>query len=249
MGCRFAVLTGDGINCAPETAWAFELAGGEAEILHVNDLLDVPHRLLDFDGLALPGGFSFGDDLGSGQLLALKLRHSMGNVLQQFVARGAPIIGICNGFQVLTKLGLLPFPQEERAVAIGSNQQGRFINKWVELECSANSVCIWTKGLEQLSLPIRHGEGRVVLRADQEDRLYRRLRDNGQIVLRYTETVNGSYDRIAGLCDPSGLIFGLMPHPEAHLLNIQHPQNSAMPFLEASGLKIFQNIVDYCQSR
>lgn len=249
MGSRFVVLTGDGINCATETAWAFELAGGEAEILHVNELLDRPEQIGDFDGLALPGGFSFGDDLGSGQLLALKLRHAMGNELHRFVDRGSPIIGICNGFQVLTKLGLLPFPQGERAVAIAHNQQGRFINKWVELDCPPNSVCVWTKGLERLFLPIRHGEGRVVLRRGQEERLYQRLSVNGQIALRYTSVVNGSHQQVAGLCDPSGLIFGLMPHPEAHLLGVQHPQKSALPFLEASGLKIFQNIVDYCRSR
>ena len=103
---RFLILTGDGINCANETAWAFELAGGQAEIVHINDLLDKPERLLDFDGMAFPGGFSFGDDLGSGQVMALKMRHALGTELKAFVAKGSPIIGICNGFQMLTKLGL-----------------------------------------------------------------------------------------------------------------------------------------------
>ena len=241
----FLVLTGDGINCANETAWAFELAGGSAEIIHINDLLVRTEKLLEYDGLAIPGGFSFGDDLGSGQVMALKMRYALGGVLQQFVARNSPIIGICNGFQMLTKLGLLPNISEPRSIALAPNIQGRFINRWVEVQRPTNAVCKWTKGLESFDLPIRHGEGRVVFKSGQESSMFRTLSDQGQIALQYSEDVNGSYERIAGLTDPTGCILGLMPHPEAHLYALHQPQQTNDPFLEGAGLQLFKNIIQH----
>lgn len=249
MKSRFLVLTGDGINCASETAWAFELAGGQSEIIHINDLLHRPEALFDFDGIVFPGGFSFGDDLGSGQVMALKIRHTMWVEIQSFVHLGAPILGVCNGFQVLSKLGLLPIPTGDRVMALAPNAQGHFINRWVDLECPSHSICKWTQGLDSVSLPIRHAEGRVVFPASQASRMVRHLDEQGQIALKYTEDVNGSYERIAGICDPTGLILGLMPHPEAHLFAMHRPVYTDTPFAEGAGLQLFQNIVNHLKDR
>ena len=216
MQPKFLVLTGDGINCERETARAFQLAGAQADIVHINDLLAGGSILETYQGLAFPGGFSFGDDLGSGQVLAVKLRHGLGEKLQRFVESGAPIIGICNGFQTLVKLGLLPLPFKDRVMALAENRQTHFIDQWVDLEVCTNSPCVWTKGLidleEKIQLPIRHGEGRVVLLNEQEESLHSQFVSAGQFPLRYKQDVNGSYARIAGVCDPKGFIFGLMPH-------------------------------------
>ena len=133
MSIKFLILTGDGINCERETAKAFINAGAEAEIIHVNDLLENPSALKNYSGMAIPGGFSFGDELGSGQVLALKIKHGLKEASDEFVADKKPIIGICNGFQVLVKLGLLPFPLEDRVMALAANESGHFINRWSTL--------------------------------------------------------------------------------------------------------------------
>ncbi|NUM88810.1 MAG: phosphoribosylformylglycinamidine synthase subunit PurQ [Bdellovibrionales bacterium] len=247
---KVLVLTGDGINCERETARAFELAGGEAEILHVNDLFGSPARLLDYAALALPGGFSFGDDLGSGQVLALKLEVILGDHLRKFVQDGRPVLGICNGFQALVKLGLLPEPFAPRTMALARNRQGHFQNRWVGIEVDANSRCMWIRGLaeeKELTFPIRHGEGRVVFLSSEEEAIHRRLAAAGQIPLRYAEDVNGSHGRIAGVCDPSGLVFGLMPHPEAAVSLLQHPMSPRFADRTAAGpgLRVFRNCVEY----
>ena len=210
---KFLVLTGDGINCERETARAFQLAGGEGTIVHINDLLQHPSRLKEFQGLALPGGFSFGDELGSGQLLALKILHEMGEEFQRFVDDKKPILGICNGFQVLAKLGIFP---------LGLAHNGKFIDAFVELNVhGVNSP--WMRDLPpKLTLPIRNGEGRVVCNPGK-------IKDK-QIALTYQNNPNFSHQSIAGVVDSSGLILGMMPHPEA--------------FLE-QGKKIFENIVFY----
>lgn len=244
------VLTGDGINCERETAFAFERAGAKAEISHINDLLAEPKRLQNYQALALPGGFSFGDDLGSGQILALKMRLGLGEELRRFVDAERPIIGICNGFQALVKLGLLPRPFEARAMAIGQNSGRSFLNRWVELETDERSPCIWTRGmanLAEVAMPIRHGEGRIAFLPEEEDIIHNELTRSGQIPFRYKEDVNGSYGRIAGVCDPKGLIFGLMPHPEAAITVLQHPRSTTFSDRDADtcGLQLFQNCVRF----
>ncbi|MDD9900034.1 MAG: phosphoribosylformylglycinamidine synthase subunit PurQ [Alphaproteobacteria bacterium] len=238
---KFLILSGDGINCERETARAVELAGGSAEIVHVNDLIDAPEKLKIADGLTIPGGFSFGDELGSGQILALKIRHKLGDAFFDMVRAQKPVIGICNGFQVLMKMGLLPYPEgDERVAALAANESGAFIDRWVGLDVNTDSVCKWTEGLNTLRLPIRHGEGRVVF---SDDSVYETLKNNGQIPLTYTEDVNGSHGRIAGLTDPTGMVLGLMPHPEAFV----HRGTDAAPQRDIAekgdGILLFENII------
>jgi len=243
----FIIMAGDGINCERETASALVQAGAESKIVHINDLLENPRMLDTAQGLAIPGGFSFGDELGSGQIMALKIRHKLGSAFFNMVEQKKPIIGSCNGFQVLVKLGLLPFPAEsERRVALAANESGKFIDRWVSLEINPKSVCLWTKDLPQssLELPIRHGEGRIVFRTGEEDAIYQTLVSQGQIPLTYTVDVNGSYGRIAALTDPSGIVLGLMPHPEAFVSRntYRSPQQDTA---KGDGLFIFENIVKY----
>jgi phosphoribosylformylglycinamidine synthase len=245
---KVLVLTGDGINCERETARAFHLAGADPVILHVNDLLENPACLHDYAAAAFPGGFSFGDDLGSGQVLALKISLVLGNELRDFLGAKKPVIGICNGFQALTKLGLLPEPFGPRKMALARNTHGHFLDRWVDLEPEKSSVCIWTRNLTgPVPLPMRHGEGRVVFAKGEEESIHRQLSHAGQIALRYSEDVNGSHGRIAGVCDPTGLVFGLMPHPEAAISMLQHPQSTRLEKrdMEGPGLQFFKNCVSY----
>lgn len=259
MRPKILILAGDGINCERDTARAFALAGGESVVKHVNDVLAAPQSLKEYQALALPGGFSFGDDLGSGQILALKLNHGLGDALKDFIADKKPVIGICNGFQALAKLGLLPEPYAKRVMALGRNTQGQFIDRWVGVDVEPSSRCIWTRRLAKLAtaggdpmeLPIRHGEGRVVLAAGEEERIHRELTEAGQIPLRYSSNINGSYGRIAGVCDHSGIIFGLMPHPEAAISKLQYPRSTALagqgidPMDKGLGSLVFQDCIDY----
>jgi phosphoribosylformylglycinamidine synthase I len=247
---KILVVTGDGINCERETARAFSLVGADPTILHINDLLSAPKNLHHYKGLAFPGGFSFGDDLGSGQVLALKLQSVMEEELREFVENKLPVIGICNGFQALTKLGLLPKPFSPRVMALARNSSGQFIDRWVELELESETVCIWTKKItkdDAFILPIRHGEGRIVFAQGEEENLHRQLTSKGQIPLRYKTDVNGSFGRIAGVCDPSGLVLGLMPHPEAATSLLHYPRSASLDnrFAPGIGLRIFESCMDY----
>jgi phosphoribosylformylglycinamidine synthase len=243
----FLILSGDGINCERETARAVELAGGAAKIVHVNDLIAAPETLKAADGLAVPGGFSFGDELGSGQIMALKIRHGLGDAFFGMVRAGKPVIGICNGFQVLVKMGLLPFPDApEKVAALAANESGSFQDRWVRLEANKNSVCKWTQGLDAIDLPIRHGEGRLVF---SDDSIYETLKKNGQIALTYTEDVNGSTGRIAGICDPSGMVFGLMPHPEAFVARATAAAPQRDTQAKGDGIRLFENIVKFMQGQ
>ena len=214
---NFLILAGDGLNCENETKFCLEKQGGIGTILPISELIASKKKLLDFDGLILPGGFSFGDDLGSGKVLALKLEHELGEQLKSFIASQKPILGICNGFQVLVHLGLIP--GSDIAIGLAPNKDGHFIDQWANLELVPGTVCKWTTALNNedrilYSLPLRHGEGRVVLKKPDRKEQFENLLLKGQVVFTYEEDLNGSYKKIAGLCDPSGLILGLMPHPE-----------------------------------
>ncbi len=257
MKVRALVLAGYGINCEAETRVAFERAGATATIMHLGDLVESPAFLRQQHILAVPGGFSFGDDVGSGKILANRLRYRLGDALREFVAARKLMIGICNGFQVLVKLGILPlfdgdFVQE---TTLTHNDSGRFEGRWVRVTGDPASVCVWTRGIASMELPVRHGEGKFLVRGES---VLERLRAGGQIALRYAgagggpakgvypANPNGSLDDIAGICDPSGRIFGLMPHPEAFLEGTNHPRWTREGLLpEGAGLAIFRNGVAY----
>jgi len=251
------VLTGFGINCDHETALAFELAGAQAVRVHFNDLAEAPEMLADAQILAFPGGFSFGDHVASGRILANRLRHRMHAPLQDFVRTGKLAIGICNGFQVMVKLGLLPLSSGEftQEVTLSHNNSNRYEDRWVTLLPDAASRCVWTHGLRPFEVPVRHGEGKFIPRNDE---LLSALQAGGQIALRYAgpdgrpahgvypANPNGSIDDIAGICNPSGRIFGLMPHPEAFLYRENHPRwtRENLPE-EGAGLALFKNAVAF----
>lgn len=241
----FLVLTGDGINCERETAEAFIAAGGAAHIQHINDLAAAPQRLMDYDGLAIPGGFSFGDELGSGQIMALKMRHLLGATLTAFVKAQRPIIGICNGFQILVKLGLLPYPDAPRCVALAANAHGSFTDQWVDMTVQ-KTHSPWLQNLagQTISMPMRHGEGRLVLQAPQD---LEKLLASGQAPLVYTGDVNGSAGCIAALTDPSGTILGMMPHPEAFIS--QHTYRQPGKSGRGDGLVLFENIIQHLKQQ
>jgi phosphoribosylformylglycinamidine synthase len=258
MSSNVLILTGAGINCDYETQWAFQQAGATTVRVPVTDLVAGTASLADFDTLVVPGGFSFGDDLGSGKVLALTLRHHLGDALRNFVAGGGLVLGICNGFQVLVNLGLLPGLGDlfEVQAALTFNESGRFEDRWCHLGIDPESPCVFTAGIAGLHLPVRHGEGRLVIR---DPELLDRLTENHQIVARYVgadgrpattypDNPNGSLEAIAGLCDPTGRIFGLMPHPEAAVLTTQHPQwtRGELPGLPAR--ELFANAVRAAQT-
>jgi phosphoribosylformylglycinamidine synthase len=222
------VICGDGINCDQETSWALQLAGFDVSIRHVTALLEKPQSLMESRLLCIPGGFSFGDEIASGKVLAVKIDHYMKELLQQFVDSGNLVMGICNGFQVLVQMGLLPVSQtgEPRTVSLSRNAQGKFINRWFEMQVEKKNKAseVFFAGLDKIELPIRHGEGNLKVGSDrgaiaESESLVRR-----HIALRYAESVNGSFERIAGLCNEDGTVMGLMPHPEAFVRWTQHPQ-------------------------
>ncbi|MCK5073188.1 MAG: phosphoribosylformylglycinamidine synthase subunit PurQ [Bacteriovoracaceae bacterium] len=245
----FIILSGDGINCENETALAFREVGANADIIHINELLERPHILKNYQGMAIPGGFSFGDELGSGQVLAMKIKYKLHDAMSEMVANGGAIIGICNGFQVLTKLGLLPSVGEKRQASLTTNESGHFINRWVSLEKETNTVCKWLMDIpDTFSLPVRHGEGRLVFTSGEEESIFNKLSKNGQIALYYDEDINGSYKNIAGLCDESGMIFGLMPHPEASMFKEVAPIHSQSGTISTAGRYIFGSIVSYIKN-
>ncbi len=253
---RTLVLTGFGINCDYETQNAFEAAGAEAVRVHVNDLIEAPERLAEFQILVVPGGFSFGDDIGSGKVLANKLRYRLGESFLRFVESDHLVLGICNGFQVLVRLGVLPDGRagiERQRATLTFNDSGKFEDRWVSLETSADSPCVFTRGMDRFDLPVRHGEGKFV--TDSPETLAAMERA-GQVVLRYVApdggpavypfNPNGSPADVAGVCDPSGRIFGLMPHPEAFTSRLLHPRWTALEMPEeGAGLGIFRNAVAY----
>ncbi|MGD9330778.1 MAG: phosphoribosylformylglycinamidine synthase subunit PurQ [Desulfobacterales bacterium] len=263
---RALVLTGFGLNCDLETAYALELAGAQAVRVHINALIDGSARLEDYQILALGGGFSWGDDHGAGVLQAVRLRTNIGDQLRAFVEGQRLVIGICNGFQTLVNLGLLPGlggDYQARTVALTFNDCGNFRDDWVTLKTDPQTSCVFTEGLDILDLPIRHGEGKFTAAPE----ILEQLAHNHQIVMRYAKpdgtpadgafpaNPNGSVGDIAGICDPTGRVFGLMPHPEAYNHWTNHPlwtrqahiqvRRGAAPFPEGPtpGIQIFQNAV------
>jgi len=247
------VLTGYGINCDYETEFAFELAGAHAQRVHLNDIIADRAQLKQFQIMAIPGGFSFGDDIASGKVLANKLKYNLSTELERFIGDGKPIIGICNGFQVMVRLGLLPAFDRDYGAQVATltfNDSGRFEARWVYLKVNHNSPCIFTRGMDRIYLPLRSGEGKFI---PQDEEVRQRLWRNRHVVLQYVDNgggpggypwnPNGSIDDIAGLCDETGRVFGLMPHPEAFVFRTNHPRWTREHLREGEGLAIFRNAV------
>lgn len=269
---RALVLTGYGLNCDIETQYALTLAGFEAERVHISELIELGldhfgKKLNDFSLLVFDGGFSWGDDHGAGVLLATRLKTPLKTDLEAFIADRKLIVGICNGFQAMVNLGLLPGLEgryDRREVALLANDCGNFRDDWVKMRSNSESPCIFTRGITFLELPIRHGEGKFY--APKE--VLNQLQQNNQVALsyvlpsgekargRFPFNPNGSLMDIAGICDPTGRIFGLMPHPEAYHHFTQHPnwtleqeirkrEGKELESEEGAGLKIFRNAFEY----
>ncbi len=263
------VLTGYGLNCDHETAHALELAGANATRIHINALIDGSASLDDFQIMVFIGGFSWADDHGAGVIQAVRMRTHIGEDLIRFIEKGNLILGICNGFQTLVNLGLLPgFDNDyrQRSVALIANDCGNFRDDWVHLKVNPDTPCVFTKGLDQMELPIRHGEGKFYA----EETAIDRLAADKQVVLQYAlanghpaggnfpANPNGSVNDIAGICDPTGRVFGLMPHPEAYHHPTNHPDWTRMRAQKGGagwtaemmlGTRLFENAVNYLRSQ
>ena len=261
------VLAGYGLNCDFETAYAFELAGAVSQRVHINSLIGGEVSLAHYDILVFDGGFSWGDDHGAGVLEAVRLKYNIGDGLQEFIKAGKLILGICNGFQALVNLGLLPGfdgDYETRRVALTFNDCGNFRDDWVTLLGNTRSPCVFTRGVARLELPIRHGEGKFFASPG----VIQKLIDQQQVVLQYATPAgeaaqgrfpynpNGSVHDIAGICDTTGCIFGLMPHPEAFNHWTNHPdwawtkallrrQGEIRKPEPTIGIRLLKNGVDY----
>jgi phosphoribosylformylglycinamidine synthase I len=250
---RVLILRAPGANCDAEAQFAFEKAGALAERVHVNRLREAPALLQRYQVLVVPGGFTYGDDVAAGKILATQLSHYLGDALRRFRDSEKLILGICNGFQVLLKAGLLVAPDEDGPVAtLAHNANGRFEDRWVYLQ-NHSTTCPFLKGIDRMHLPIAHGEGQLICRSDWE---LEGLLQTGQAVLRYVDAAgkpggfpvnpNGSAGDIGGLCDPTGRVLGLMPHPERHVLPTQHPRWTREGLApEGDGLALFRNAVKF----
>lgn len=249
------VIRAAGTNCNNETALAFELAGATAEQVHVNELIRGSKKLEDYHILAIPGGFSYGDDLGSGKVLANQLAIKLRQPLQEFIDSGKLVIGICNGFQVIIKMGLLPalrglYAQE---ATLTNNDSGKFEDRWVYMKAENDSI--FTRGIKQIYLPVNHGEGKFVASPDvigqlQKNKLIKLRYANEDVsdAKQYPANPNGSMLDIAAVTNKQGNVFGIMPHPEKFVTKYTHPRwtREKLPE-EGSGLRIFRNTVEYAQ--
>ena len=257
---KVIVIRTAGTNCDTETAYAFQSFGAKADLVHINYLLDGSCKLHDYHILAVPGGFTYGDDIESGRILANELKEKLGGEIKKFIADKKLVIGICNGFQVLAKAGILfdgsissnsDFSQQ---VTLTSNDSGKFEDRWVHLKVEGDSI--WTKGLDDVVYyPVAHAEGKFVAPAA----VLKRLNTNGQVAFRYCapdgerpdypDNPNGSLEDIAGITDPTGRILGLMPHPERHFMFVNHPQWTRMSRRSkfGQGARIFQNGCEYAK--
>jgi len=265
------IMTGFGLNCDNETAYAFQLTGAKTRFVHINSLIDGDARLQDFQIMVFIGGFSWADDHGAGVVQAVRLKTNIGERILEFVDQGNLVLGICNGFQALVNLGLLPgFNQDytRRSVALTFNDCGNFRDQWVYLKTNPASPCVFTSGINTAEFPVRHGEGKFYA----DDDTLARLLENNQIALQYAApdgnlaqgrfpfNPNGSLLDVAGICDSTGRIFGLMPHPEAYNHWFNHPdwtrnlekakrQGQTLDSGPTVGIRMLQNAVDYVRAK
>ncbi|MEW6665535.1 MAG: phosphoribosylformylglycinamidine synthase subunit PurQ [Thermodesulfobacteriota bacterium] len=272
---KACVLTGFGLNCDYETDHSLRFAGAESHRIHINELIQAVRSgtgpsLQDYHILVFGGGFSWGDDHGAGVLLASKMRFNLGKEIERFIRDGKLILGICNGFQSLVNLGLLPGfdgRYRDRRVALTYNDSGNFIDTWVSLKVNPRSPCVFTRGMRRIDLPVRHGEGKFYASSRDLDRLI----TSDQVVVQYADekggdargqwplNPNGSLMDIAGICDPTGRVFGLMPHPEAFHHYTNHPdwirrkealrrRGKQFDTTDGDGVRIFRNAVEYVRT-
>lgn len=252
---KAAILTTDGTNCDEETFFAYVLAGGEPKYVHVNQLIDKQDKLDNYQILVIPGGFSYGDDVLSAKILANQLMTQLGESINKFIKEDKLIMGICNGFQALVRMGLLPWvmkPAED--VSLIFNDSGKFECRWIKMKVN-QSKCVFTKGLDDLvvQMPVAHGEGKLIVKNAKvknkmsADKLIalEYVNEDGKPTMNYPDNPNGSTNSIAGMCDKTGRIFGLMPHPERYVVKTQHPNWRRNGINIPDGLPFFQNAVDY----
>jgi phosphoribosylformylglycinamidine synthase len=257
------IIRAAGTNCDVETSFAFKLAGANCEQIHINLIKKKKNILNNYHIIAIPGGFTYGDDIASGRILANELKYCLKEEISQFIKQGRLIIGICNGFQVLVKSGLLPCIDEstEQQATLTHNDSGMFEDRWTFLKTQNSNLkiqnCIWTKDLSDIiSLPVAHGEGKFI---PLNWAILKKLKNNNQIVFQYCNehgkpegypyNPNGSVNNIAGICNPTGRILGLMPHPERYVFPYNHPSWQRMKKIPkyGDGFKIFKNAVEYAQ--
>ncbi len=256
---KVLVLRTAGTNCDRETQFAFQAVGAKADLVHINEILTKKNKLSSYQIIAFPGGFSYGDDLGAGKILANELRFKLKKELEEFIKNGKLIIGICNGFQILVKSGLLPGNNNFRQdVSLILNDSAKFEDRWTYLKkpTLSNGKCVWARNLPDIIyLPVAHGEGKFIV-SDQS--ALDKLNQNDQVVFQYCsrqeglsgypDNPNGSVDNIAGICDETGRVLGLMPHPERHIFYHQHPHWTRLTKNnEGEGLLIFRNGVEYAK--
>ncbi|MFH1417525.1 MAG: phosphoribosylformylglycinamidine synthase subunit PurQ [Planctomycetota bacterium] len=249
---RVLVLRAAGINCDEETAHAWAMAGAGADRVHVRRLIETPALLDAYQVLTVPGGFSYGDDIASGKVLACQLAHHLGDVLDAFVDRGGLVLGICNGFQVLVRLGLLPGRDCDVGVTLSLNDSGHYEARWVRVGVSS-SHCIFLEAGETLHLPVAHAEGKIVAEGDESGVAV--LAERGRIALRYLardggppkypENPNGSIENLAALTDATGRVLGLMPHPERNTLPTHPPCGNGDSNTAGHGCRLFQRAVKH----
>ena len=248
------ILRAPGTNCDGETAFAFEQAGAHTSSIHVNRLIRREERLEDYQIFVIPGGFSYGDDIAAGKVLANELNLKLAQELPKFIKAGGLILGICNGFQVLVKAGLLPKPSAggEQSVTLTNNDSGKFECRWTYLTVNDKSPCVFTRGIDRMQLPVAHGEGKLTADAGaltNSNIVLTYSNAEGSDSIRYPENPNGSERNIAGICDRSGRVFALMPHPERYIRGTQHPQWTRLGRRKyGDGFQIFRNAVKWAGS-
>jgi phosphoribosylformylglycinamidine synthase I len=246
MPVKALVLRTAGINCDLETQFAWEMAGAEAERVHINRLIENPRLMADYQILTVPGGFSYGDDIASGKIFANQIVHHLADAIQEFLAKDRLVLGICNGFQVLVRCGLLPGSEGGRpslvpSATLTNNDSGKFEDRWVHLRTDSDRCPFLAKG-EQFDLPVAHGEGKFLSGVSAPLAQH----EKGRTGAGYPANPNGSMSDIAGICDSSGRILGLMPHPERHALPWHHPQWTRLPRKKfGDGLAMFKRGVGY----
>lgn len=259
---KVIVLRTAGTNCDMETAFAFGICGALVDLVHINELTRKEKSLDDYHILAIPGGFTYGDDISSGKILANEIKYRLDQELKDFIKEKKLIIGICNGFQVLVKSGILPGLYGDAIEAtLTFNDSGKFEDRWIYLKRrdkrqGTRDKCVWTRGFKKIIyLPVAHGEGKFI---PKDAAILETLKRRGQIVFQYVDekgkfrpypvNPNGSVEDIAGICDPTGRVLGMMPHPERHILGTQHPiwtREGLKKF--GDGIEVFKNGVQYAR--